>query len=80
VFSVKFLDEGPQQKGERTFTTVNHWNKLLKGALVRYVLETGADDPKALTKFRHPEGYRYDKSLTDVTSSGIVLSMVRPAP
>jgi cytoplasmic iron level regulating protein YaaA (DUF328/UPF0246 family) len=80
VFSVKFLDEGPQQRGERTFTTVNHWNKLLKGALVRYVLETGADDPKALTKFRHPEGYRYDKSLTDVTSSGIVLSMVRPAP
>jgi cytoplasmic iron level regulating protein YaaA (DUF328/UPF0246 family) len=80
VFSVKFLDEGPKQKGERTFTTVNHWNKLLKGALVRYVLETGADDPKALTKFRHPEGYRYDKSLTDVTPTGIVVSMVRPTP
>lgn len=80
VFSVKFLDEGPKQKGERTFTTVNHWNKLLKGALVRYVLETGADDPKALTKFRHPEGYRYDKSLTEITPTGIVVSMVRPTP
>lgn len=79
VFSVKFLDEGPAARGERTFTTVNHWNKLLKGALVRYVLETGADDPKALAKFRHPEGYRYDKSLTETTAIGVIVSMVRPA-
>lgn len=79
VFSVKFLDEGPPVKGERSFTTVNHWNKLLKGALVRYIIETGADEPKALAKFRHPEGYRYDKSLTETTASGIVLSMVRSA-
>ncbi len=79
MFSVKFLDEGTPVKGERTFTTVNHWNKLLKGALVRYILETGADDPKALTKFRHPEGYKYDRSLSETTPNGIVLSMVRPA-
>jgi cytoplasmic iron level regulating protein YaaA (DUF328/UPF0246 family) len=80
VFSVKFLDEGEPTKGERTFTTVNHWNKLLKGALVRYILETGADDPKALAKFRHPEGYRYDRSLTETTPAGTVVSMVRPVP
>jgi cytoplasmic iron level regulating protein YaaA (DUF328/UPF0246 family) len=79
VFSVKFLDEGKAVKGERSFTTVNHWNKLLKGALVRYILETGADDPKALAKFRHPEGYRYDRSLTETTPAGTVVSMVRPA-
>ena len=79
MFSVKFLDEGTPVKGERTFTTVNHWNKLLKGALVRYILETGADDPKALTTFRHPEGYKYDKRLTETTPNGTVLSMVRPA-
>lgn len=77
MFSVKFLDEGTPVKGERTFTTVNHWNKLLKGALVRYILETGADDPKALTKFRHPEGYKYDRSLSETAPNGIVLSMVR---
>jgi len=79
VFSVKFLDEGKPIKGERTFTTVNHWNKLLKGALVRFILETGADDPNALAKFRHPEGYRYDRTLTEISPSGTIVSMVRPA-
>ena len=77
---MKFLDEGKAVKDERSFTTVNHWNKLLKGALVRYILETGADDPKALAKFRHPEGYRYDRSLTETTPAGTVVSMVRPVP
>jgi len=79
IFSVKFLDEGKPVKGERAFTTVNHWNKLLKGALVRFILETGADDPKALSTFRHPEGYRYDRTLTETTATGTVVSMVRPA-
>ena len=79
IFSVKFLDEEKPVKGERSFTTVNHWNKLLKGALVRFILETGADDPKALSTFRHPEGYRYDRTLTETTASGTVVSMVRPA-
>jgi cytoplasmic iron level regulating protein YaaA (DUF328/UPF0246 family) len=79
VFSVKFLDEGKPIKGERAFTTVNHWNKLLKGALVRFILETGADDPNALAKFRHPEGYRYDRTLTEISPSGTIVSMVRPA-
>ena len=80
IFSVKFLDEGPPTKDERNFTTVSHWNKLLKGALVRFILATGADDPKALTKFRHPEGYRFDRTLTETTPTGTILSMVRPAP
>ena len=79
IFSVKFLDEGEPVGGERSFTTVNHWNKLLKGALVRFLLETGAEDPKALTKFRHPEGYRYDRTLTEVSETGTIVSMVRPA-
>ena len=79
IFSVKFLDEDPPSGNERSFTTVSHWNKLLKGALVRFILATGADDPKALTKFRHPEGYRYDRTLTETTPTGTVLCMVRPA-
>lgn len=79
ILSVRFLDEGRPVQGVRTFTTVNHWNKLLKGALVRFILETGADEPGALTRFRHPEGYRYDASLTEVTPTTTVVSMVRTA-
>jgi len=44
--------------------TVSHWNKLLKGALVRHIVEHGLDDPGALIGFDHPEGYVYDPSLT----------------
>ena len=57
---------------------MNHWNKLLKGALVRHVLATGADEPHALAAFTHPEGYRYDPSLTEVTKGRTIVSMVRP--
>ena len=78
ILSVRFLDEGRPTNGERTFTTVSHWNKLLKGALVRFILATGADEPKALIGFRHPEGYRYDRTLTEATPTGTILSLVRP--
>jgi hypothetical protein len=79
TMSVKFLDEATRSKGQpRSFTTVNHWNKLLKGALVRFILTTGADEPDALVEFAHPEGYVYDASLTEVTDGRIMLAMVRP--
>lgn len=77
MVSVRFLDEGPPRKGERSFTTVSHWNKLLKGALVRFVLATGADEPAALRRFTHPEGYVYDPSLTEDVKGTTVVSMVR---
>lgn len=60
---VRFLDD-VVKNGERTLVTVSHWNKLLKGALVRHVVEHGLDDPAGLVDFDHPEGYRYDPSLT----------------
>lgn len=79
VLTVRFLDEQPRAKGaERSFATVNHWNKLLKGAVVRHVLATGADDPAALAGFSHPEGYVYDPSLTEEAKGRTLLSMVRP--
>jgi cytoplasmic iron level regulating protein YaaA (DUF328/UPF0246 family) len=79
TMSVKFLDEATRSKGQpRSFTTVNHWNKLLKGALVAFILTTGADEPDALVEFAHPEGYVYDPSLTEVTDGRTVLAMVRP--
>lgn len=79
VLSVRFLDEKPRVRGaERSFTTVNHWNKLLKGAVVRHVLATGADEPDALAPFRHPEGYALDPTLTEQIGGRTLVSMVRP--
>jgi cytoplasmic iron level regulating protein YaaA (DUF328/UPF0246 family) len=80
VLAVRFLDELPPTRrgAPRSFTTVNHWNKLLKGALVRHVLATGADEPDALAGFAHPEGYVYDASLTEEAKGRTVVSMVRP--
>ena len=45
--------------------TVSHWNKLLKGSLVRWLVTTGATDVDALTEFEHPQGYRYDPAATE---------------
>lgn len=40
--------------------TVSHWNKLLKGALVRWILTAEPVGPEDLAGFDHPLGYRYD--------------------
>ncbi|QXC61682.1 peroxide stress protein YaaA [Aquihabitans sp. G128] len=49
---VRFLD--------RQGKVVSHWNKLLKGSIVRWLVETGTNDPAALAGFDHPQGYRLD--------------------
>ena len=72
---VRFLDD-VVKGGERTLVTVSHWNKLLKGALVRHVVEHGLDDPDGLVDFDHPEGYRYDPSLTETTGTTTDLALV----
>ncbi len=72
---VRFLDD-VVKNGERTLVTVSHWNKLLKGALVRHVVEHGLDDPDGLVDFDHPEGYRYDPSLTETTGTTTDLALV----
>jgi hypothetical protein len=41
--------------------TVSHWNKLLKGSLVRWLLTEVPDGPEALAGFRHPLGHRLDR-------------------
>lgn len=65
--TVRFVD--------RSDRTVSHWNKLLKGALVRWILTarpTGATD---LEGFNHPLGYRLDPSASNLTGAvaGVVL-------
>ncbi len=72
---VRFLDD-VVKGGERTLVTVSHWNKLLKGALVRHVVEHGLDGPESLVDFEHPEGYRYDPSLTETTGTTTDIALV----
>jgi len=80
IIDVRFLDEAEPAGGERRFTTVSHWNKLLKGALVRHVLDTQLTDPDGLRSFRHPEGYVYDPSLTVERAGRTAVAFVRDAP
>lgn len=46
--------------------TVSHWNKLLKGSLVRWLLTDQPRGPQALSGFDHPLGYRLDLAASDL--------------
>ena len=81
--AVRFLDDN----GGGALVTVSHWNKLLKGALVRHIVATPLIDPDGLREFTHPQGYRYRPELTVIESGRTVVSLVadrttgsRPAP
>lgn len=65
--TVRFLD--------RDGRTVAHWNKLLKGSIVRWLAETGETDPAALADLDHPHGYRLDPIASDLgdRASSLVL-------
>lgn len=65
--TIRFLD--------RDAKVVSHWNKLLKGSIVRWLAETGATDPLALASFEHPQGYQLDLDASDLGSidSALVL-------
>ncbi|MEO6989154.1 MAG: peroxide stress protein YaaA [Aquihabitans sp.] len=65
--TVQFLD--------RSGRTVSHWNKLLKGSIVRWLLQTGETDPLALECFTHPQGYRLDLDASTVESDRCALVM-----
>jgi cytoplasmic iron level regulating protein YaaA (DUF328/UPF0246 family) len=58
--------------------TVSHWNKLLKGSIVRWLLETGSRDPFELAELDHPQGYRLDPGAT--VDDGSTLALVLRAP
>lgn len=77
---VRFLDEIPDGTGGHSLKAVSHWNKLLKGALVRWLVTTGADDPAALAGFEHPAGYRWRPDLDIVHRSVLTVHLVKPAP
>lgn len=57
-------------------TTVNHWNKLLKGALVRRLLTEPTADPMDLAGWDHPLGYRLDVEQSTLDTDPAVLVFV----
>lgn len=54
--TVRFVDAADK--------TVSHWNKLLKGSLVRWLVTTGASSVDQVADFDHPLGYRFDPEAT----------------
>ena len=72
-WTVRFLDRRP----DGSLVAVSHWNKSLKGALVRFLVAHPDAGPSDLAAWEHPSGYRYDPSLDEgrgaVTTLGLVL-------
>jgi uncharacterized protein len=71
--TVQFLEERPDGQ----LAAVSHWNKLLKGALVRHLLEHPATTPEGLADWEHPAGYRPAPDLTEVRHGLTTLRLVR---
>jgi cytoplasmic iron level regulating protein YaaA (DUF328/UPF0246 family) len=67
-WSVRFLEPGR----DGSLTAVSHWNKLLKGALVRFLVANPAAGPDELAGWQHPMGFRYDPSR-DAERAGITM-------
>lgn len=72
-WSVRFLEPG----AGGAFVAISHWNKFLKGALVRHLLLHPATTPETLADWEHPSGFRYDPSLDEVRGDLTLLSLVR---
>jgi cytoplasmic iron level regulating protein YaaA (DUF328/UPF0246 family) len=71
--SVRFLD----RRADGELVAVSHWNKFLKGGLVRFLLANPHAGPEDLAAWDHPSGYRLDPSLTHTRDDITVLAMVQ---
>ncbi len=71
--SVTFLE--PDARGE--LVAVAHWNKLLKGALVRHLLQHPTTSPDDLVDWEHPEGFRLDPARTVSDGRRTTIFLVR---
>jgi cytoplasmic iron level regulating protein YaaA (DUF328/UPF0246 family) len=73
---IRFVDPGGQ--------TISHWNKLLKGAVVRWVLEAQPTSAADLATFDHPLGYRLDRAASSDLDGPVATAVLRasrvPAP
>lgn len=73
--SVRFLE----RRSDGSLAAVSHWNKFLKGALVRFLLAHPSAGPEELAGWAHPSGYRLDPSLDEVRGGLRILSLVQTA-
>ncbi len=60
--------------------TVSHWNKLLKGALVRHLLTERPAGPEDLVGWDHPSGYRVDPLRSRLDDDPALLVLAATAP
>ena len=72
-YAVQFLG----RSADGSLTEVSHWNKFLKGALVRFLLACPAAGPDDLAGWEHPAGFRYLPSLTEDRDGITLLQMVQ---
>lgn len=77
VISVRFLDEVARPGGTE-LVAVAHWNKLLKGSLVRHILATQLTDPEGLDDFTHPQGYVHRSDLARSEGPLTRLTFIKP--
>lgn len=73
VRTVRFLEPG---RGGQ-LVAVSHWNKFLKGALVRFLAEHPDATLDDLAAWEHPSGYRLDLSRTVEDGGRTELSFVK---
>ncbi len=74
VLSVRFLD----RRADGALVAVSHWNKHLKGALVRLLLEQPSTHLAELARWEHPAGYRLDPERTERRGPTTLLTFVAP--
>ena len=56
---------------------MSHWNKLLKGSLVRWLLTERPESVEALQSFDHPFGYRFDPGSSLLAGSNLTAVLRR---
>jgi uncharacterized protein len=71
-WSVRFLEP----RGDGSLVAVSHWNKFLKGALVRFLVAHPGAEPARLTTWTHASGYRYEPDLDERRGDLTIVSLV----
>ena len=72
-FTVKFLE----RRADGSLVAVSHWNKLLKGALVRFLADHPGTTGRDLADWQHPLGYRLEPTRADEHGDLTVLTFVQ---
>lgn len=79
--AIDWLSTSPKERVTVRFVdasgkAVSHWNKLLKGSLVRWVLTARPTEAMELAGFDHPLGYRLDPEAT-TEADGVITAVLR---